>query len=444
MMEELRANAEAIALKVAAWLASADFYVQAAIVAVAVVGAIVAAPRLLRRVPWLAVEPPAENRTIAVRRIVFAARDLLRPLLMVALLAGGASASDATIGVSWLVRAAQSLAVAYLLYTAIRRFVANPLMRSAATWIGVPAAILWAFGWLDDTLAWLDGLAISAGNIRISVLFLLKAAAAGGLFFWLGRRSNDYGQKVIHRQESIDKPTRELFGKLFEIALFSAIVMLLLQVLGLDLTALAIFGGALGVGLGFGLQQIAANFISGIILLLERSMGAGDYIELADGKAGLLSKINMRSSVLRTFDGKEIMVPNEQFITTRFVNWTREDPHQRYEVGFYVPYDTDLNAVRDIVEKAVAADPRVLDKPEPPEAELRRFGEYRIAFAVTFWVDGLDDGPNRFSSDIMFRIWEALSSAGIPMTAKPAGGGMMRPPGERDDKDADPAKPSGE
>jgi small-conductance mechanosensitive channel len=442
MIETLRAHADAIAVKAMEWLTSTDFYVQAAIVAAAIVVAILSAPRLAKGLPWLVGEPEAESRLVAVRRIVFAARDLLRPLLMVALLAGGASAADASIGVSWLVRAAQSLAVAYLLFSAIRRFVANPLMRSAATWIGVPAAILWAFGYLDDTLAWLDSLAISAGNIRISVLFLLKAAAAGGLFFWLGRRSNDYGQKVIHRQESIDKPTRELFGKLFEIALFSVIVMLLLQVLGLDLTALAIFGGALGVGLGFGLQQIASNFISGIILLLERSMGAGDYIELADGKAGVLTKINMRSSVLKTFDGKEIMVPNEQFITTRFVNWTRDDPHQRYEVGFYVPYDVDLNAVRDVVDKAVAADPRVLNEPEPPQTELRRFGEFRVAFAVTFWVDGLDDGPNRFSSDIQFRIWEALRDAAIPMTAKPAGN-AVRPLSERDERDGEGARPAG-
>lgn len=434
MIDRVRGLLEGVADQIRSWLSSPDFYIQAGIVAVVLAAAYALAPALGRQTRRIEEAWP-EMRFAQARRLFLAGRDLLRPLLVVAFLAAGAAAADAAVGVSWLVRSAQSLAIAVLIFAAIKRFVANPTLRQAAIWVGVPAAVLWAFGYLDETLAWLDSVAIQAGNIRISVLFLFKAAAAGGFFFWLGRRSNDYGQQVIHRQEGIDPPTRELFSKLFEIALFSVIVVLLLQVLGLDLTALAIFGGALGVGLGFGLQQIAANFISGIILLLERSMGAGDYIELADGRAGLLAKINMRSSVLRTFDGKEIMVPNEQFITTRFVNWTRADPHQRYEVGFHVPYDTDLEKVRAIVDQAVAADPRVLAAPEPPQTELRRFGEFRVTFAVTFWVDGLDDGPNRFSSDIMFRIWAALRDAGIAMTARPSGsmrsGDGDGPAGER-------------
>ncbi|MBK8456375.1 MAG: mechanosensitive ion channel [Phyllobacteriaceae bacterium] len=417
MIEQLRHHVASIAGMVRSWLSTPDFYVQAAIVVGALALAYAFAPFLLAQTRRLERLWP-EERFAQARRLIFAARDLLRPALIVALLATGAIVADAVVGQSWVVRLAQSLAIAFLIYAAIKRFIANATLRSAATWIGVPAAVLWAFGYLDEALVWLDSVAISAGNIRISVLFLAKAAAAGGFFFWLGRRSNDYGQQLIHRQEGIDPPTRELFGKMFEIAVFGVIVVLLLQVLGLDLTALAIFGGALGVGLGFGLQQIASNFISGIILLLERSMGAGDYIELADGRAGVLSKVHMRSSVLKTFDGKEIMVPNEQFITTRFVNWTRADPHQRYEVAFNVPYDVDLKAVRDIVTAAVARDTRVLQAPEPPQTEIRRFGEFRIALAAVFWVDGLDDGPNRFSSDIAFLIWEALSAAGIPMTAK--------------------------
>lgn len=436
MIENLRLRIAELADLARSWLSSPDFYVQAGIVAVALVATYVLAPALGRQTRRLEQVWP-ESRFAQARRLFLAGRDLLRPLLVVAFLAAGAAAADATVGASWLVRSAQSLAIAFLIYAAIKRFVANATLRKAATFVGVPAAVLWAFGYLDEALAWLDSVAIQAGNIRISVLFLMKAAAAGGFFFWLGRRSNDYGQQVIHRQEGIDAPTRELFSKLFEIAVFGVIVVLLLQVLGLDLTALAIFGGALGVGLGFGLQQIASNFISGIILLLERSMGAGDYIELADGRAGLLAKINMRSSVLKTFDGKEIMVPNEQFITTRFVNWTRADPHQRYEVVFNVPYDADLIAVRDIVTEAVAADPRVRAEPEPPQTEIRRFGEFRVTLAAVFWVDGLDDGPNRFSSDIAFLIWEKLRDAGIPMSAKPSGGGAMRPPGERDESDAE-------
>jgi small-conductance mechanosensitive channel len=259
----------------------------------------------------------------------------------------------------------------------------------------------------------LDGISLEAGNIRISLYFLIKAAIAAGFLFWLGRISSNVGQKVIQGQESPDVSTRELFVKLFEIAMYFGIFVLLLQVLGLDLTALTVFGGALGVGLGFGLQQIASNFISGMILLIERSMSAGDFIELEDGKAGIIKDINMRSTTLETFDGKEIMVPNEKFITAPFINWTRDDPRQRYEVEFTVAYDTDMHQVPPMIEAAVLKHPRVLREPEEPDCEFRGFGDSGVNFAVEFWVDGLDDGPNKFSSDVLFLVWDALQEANI-------------------------------
>ena len=123
----------------------------------------------------------------------------------------------------------------------------------------------------------------------------------------------------------------------------------------------------------------------------------------------------MRSSTLETFDGKEINVPNEKFITTQFVNWTRDDPRQRYEVEFSVTYDTDLAKVPPIITAAVSSHPRVLQEPEEPDCELRAFGETGVNFGVEFWVDGLDDGPNKFSSDVLFLVWEALRDNGIRM-----------------------------
>ncbi len=123
----------------------------------------------------------------------------------------------------------------------------------------------------------------------------------------------------------------------------------------------------------------------------------------------------MRSSTLETFDGKEINVPNETFITSRFINWTRDDPRQRYEVEFSVAYSTDLHIVPPAVEAAVLRHPRVLQEPEEPDCELRGFGDSGVNFAVEFWVDGLDDGPNKFSSDVLFLVWDALKEAGVSM-----------------------------
>ena len=170
---------------------------------------------------------------------------------------------------------------------------------------------------------------------------------------WLGRISNRAGQRMIRKQEAIDIGTREVFAKLFQVVLFAVLFILLLQIMGINLTALAVFGGALGVGLAFGLQAIASNFISGIILLLDRSLKVGDYIELDDGRGGTIREMNMRSTLLETFDGKDIMVPNEQFITTRFVNWTHNNKEQRCSLEFQVAYKTDIPKMLDIVKQVV-------------------------------------------------------------------------------------------
>jgi small-conductance mechanosensitive channel len=412
------AQLQELALKwldtVMGWLSSPQFYAQAGAIVAGVVVARMLAGQIRSKVPLFRDEP-AEGPLPKLRRFAWSCSDLLFPLLIFLLLGAAAAICDAVVGSSWLVRIGQSLGLVYLLYAAINRFVTHPVINAACRWIGIPVAALYVFGFLDDVTAWLDGIAFEAGNIRISAYALIKAGLFGGVLFWLGRMSTSAGQKVIRDQRAIDVQTRELAAKFLEIAIFFIVGILLLNILGLDLTALAVFGGALGVGLGFGLQQIASNFISGIIILLERSLKVGDFIEMEDGKAGILKEINMRSSALATFDGKEIMVPNEKFITSSFVNWTKSDPLQRYEVPFSVSYDTDLHRVPPLIEAAVAKHPAVLKEPDPPDCELRSFGDSGVNFAVEFWVSGIDDGRNKFSSDVHFLIWDALKQASISM-----------------------------
>jgi small-conductance mechanosensitive channel len=425
-LETLKAQALDIWTVVLGWLTSPQFYAQVAGILFAVVAARFAAS-IVRTKVALFREEPKEGPALKVRRWIYLCRDLLFPLIVAFFMAGAVQVVSAAFGSAWLVRLAQSAAVVFVLYAAINRFIAHPLINAACRWVGLPVAGLAVFGVLDEATAWLDSIAFAAGNIRVSLYALVKAAIFGGILFWFGRMSNDAGQKAIRKQEALDAPTRELFSKLFEIALYFAVFVLLLQILGLDLTALTVFGGALGVGLGFGLQQIAANFISGIIILLERSLKVGDYVELEGGKAGLLTELNMRSSTLATFDGKEIMVPNEKFITTSFVNWTHSDPHQRYEIRFIVDYDTDMRKVPEAVEAAVAAHPGVLKEPEAPSCAMLDFAENGVQFGVQFWVGGLDEGKTAFSSAVRFRVWDALKEAGIAMARPPV---EMRMAGE--------------
>jgi small-conductance mechanosensitive channel len=400
--------------KLKGWLASPPFYAQVIILLVAWLLSRIVARQVLGRV-WLFRDEPVEGRLLKIRQIVFSLKSLLAPALLVVFLAIGSAVADAAVGASWLVRIGQSLALVYVLYAAINRFLTSPAINMIARWVGLPVAAIYALGYFEALTTSLDGIAFQSGNIRISVLALSKAALFGGVLFWLGRKSSSAGQRVIRDQQAVDVQTRELAAKALELVVFAIVGLLLLNILGLDLTALAVFGGAIGVGVGFGLQQIASNFISGIIILLERSLKIGDYIELEDGRTGILRQLNMRSSTLETFDGKEIMVPNERFITTRFVNWTRADPRQRYEVPFVVAYDTDLHKVPPLIEAAMGTHPSVLQEPERVSCELKKFGDFGAHFAVKFWVNGIDDGPNNFTSDVHFLVWDALQKGKIKL-----------------------------
>ena len=393
------------------WLQSPPFYAQVVSIILAWLAARYVGKLLQKNVPFLNSEPK-EGRLQQLRNMVYQGRNLVTPLLWVAALAIIVPVLDAVLGSSWLVRLAQSLALVLALKAAIELFVAAGTLQLIVKLIVLPSALLIVFGVFDEFSAFLDTLAIQLGNIRLSALFLIKAAIFGGLLFWLGRLSNSAGQTAIQSQETLDLGSRSLFSKLFSILLFVVVGIVFFQLMGIDLTLLAVLGGAVGVGLGFGLQQIAANFISGMIILLERSLSIGDYIEMEDGKAGILKEINMRSTTLETFDGKEVMLPNEKFITTTFVNWTRDDPRQRYEVEFSVAYDTDIEPLPKIVAEAVSKHPQVLEEPEKVDVELRGFGDNGIDFGVEFWVDGIDDGKNKFSSDILFIIWRTLKEHG--------------------------------
>jgi small-conductance mechanosensitive channel len=403
------------------WLVSPQFYAQIGAIIVAVAVAHFANRQIKTKTPYFRSQPE-QGSLLKMRRWIYSCRDLLFPILAVLMLAIAVQVLESAVGSSWLARIAQSIGVIAILYAAINRFIKHPIINAAARWIGIPIATLHVFGVLDNAATYLDSVSFEAGNIRLSLFTLIKAAIAGGIFFWLGRLSNDAGQRVIRKQETLDIPTRELLAKIFQIILFVLLFILLLQVLGLDLTALTIFGGALGVGLGFGLQQIASNFISGMILLFERSMKVGDFVDLGGSMAGTLRDINMRSSTLQTGDGKAITVPNEKFITSPFVTWAKSDDaqerhEQRHEVAFSVPYDADIHRIPDLITGATAKHPHVLATPSGPVCELKQFGEKGILFSVAYWVAGSEV----YSSDVHFLVWDTLKEAGIPLVPTKAG-----------------------
>jgi small-conductance mechanosensitive channel len=397
-----------------AWAGSPQFYAQAGIVAVAIIIAWAVAGFIRSRVA------PHDGRAddSPLRRQLHQARVLIFPLLLILVLRMASDFSRMSLGQSGLVRTAQGIAVVFLLYTLISRFVANNLLRSVFKWIVIPVAILHVIGWLDDVTTYLDSINFEVGKLRISAFGVIRFIVFGSILFWLGRISNIAGQQIIRRQEELDIGAREVAAKLFQITIFVIIAVVLLQLMAIDLTALAVFGGAVGIGIGFGLQAIASNFISGLIILLDRSVTVGDYVELEDGVSGVIREMNMRSTLLETFDGKDIMVPNSMFISERFANWTHKHRKQRYAFTFQVAYDTDIPAAIEIVRKVVRSHPQVLEGPDLPieeraDAEIQKFADSGIEILVEFWMEGIDDGKNRVGADLLMMIWEAFRENGI-------------------------------
>jgi small-conductance mechanosensitive channel len=416
-METVVDRADAIWQQLLIQLASPAFYLQIAIVVVALGLAWLLAGLIGKRVRFLRDEPKP-GVLLDVRKSFYGLRNLLLPFTAALVLGIATPICVALLGEAWLVRFAQGLAFIFLIYSVASHLISNITIILFIKWLGFPLAILYMFGWLDDAIEYLDSISFELGNIEISLYAILRTFVFGVILFWLGRASNATGQRVIRNQSALDAGTREVVAKLFEIGVFALIVLLLLNIMGIDLTALAVFGGALGVGLGFGLQQIASNFISGIIILIDRTITIGDYIELEDGRTGTLRELTMRSATLETYDGKDIMVPNERFITSAFTNWTHYNKKQRYPLHFQVAYGTDLEKLFEIVREVVASHPMVLsgdDLPiaERPDAEIESFGDSGINILVEFWMEGIDDGENRVGADLLLMIWTALQSQGI-------------------------------
>lgn len=295
----------------------------------------------------------------------------------------------------------------------VQDIVKDSFLKLLGKYILIPAMAFYALGFLDDVVAYLTATSVSLGNISFSIMSLVRGVIAGSLLFWLGRWSNDQSSAYIGKQKEMRPATRQLAVKTAEIVIFGAAFLMLMNIMGVNLSTLAVLGGAIGVGLGFGLQKIASNFISGVILLLEGQATVGDYVELDGGEAGTIIKMLARATILESYDGRWIVVPNEDFITTRVVNYSDSGSANRYEAPFSVSYDTDINKVPAIVEAAVATHKGVLNMPFPPDCELRGFGDSGIDFAVEFWVNGIDDGENKYTSDVLFLIWNALKENGI-------------------------------
>ena len=395
------------------WLVSPAAWSQFAMLVAAWLLATLIARRIRKPLHRLLDPGEVENMFTAPRLFVMQFLPLISPLLAYALTGIGESIVRSLFASGAVIAFGQRVFLLLATRALVNDIIREPFLKAMGRYILMPIMLLYAFGLLDVVTAALTETVVGVGNIQFSLISIVRGVIFGALLFWLGQWSNVQTATMIERNQELRPSIRQLLIKVTEFAIFAIAFLLLMNIMGINLTSLAVLGGAIGVGLGFGLQKIASNFISGVILLIEGQATVGDYVELDGGEQGKIVKMMARAAILETFDGRWIVVPNEDFITTRVVNYSDSGSANRYEAPFSVSYDTDINAIPPLIEAAVATHPDVLDDPYPPDCELRGFGDSGIDFAVEFWVNGLDDGPNKYTSDVLFLIWNALKEAGV-------------------------------
>ncbi len=269
-------------------------------------------------------------------------------------------------------------------------------------------------GHLDVVREYLDApmLTFSVGSLSISAYDSLRGMLVLALVFWTTAIVAALVEGRLNKLTRMRPTTRILITKVFQIALYVIAFLVTMDLMGLDLTTLTVFSGALGIGLGFGLQKIASNFISGLILLLERSVEQDDLIEMPDGVIGFVRRSSARYTLIETVDGKEILIPNEDLITNRVTNWTLTNTRGRIEVAIGVSYGSDLEQAQTLILEAAREHPSTIEDPAP-QCFLRNFGDSSVDFILLFWIGDVVQGRWAPQSEVMFTIWRKFREAGI-------------------------------
>jgi small-conductance mechanosensitive channel len=396
------------------WVRVPQFWWQIVCIVVAATGAFLI-NRWVQRLLQVYGEGDSGFRHIAVRSL----KRLLWPLSTLALLLPAKAILD------WYELSTQLLGVAVSILLALalirlsvyilrKAFTASPILKSSESflatviWVGV---VLHLLGWLPAVLELLRGVGLTVGESRISLLdamqLVLMVVLAFTLALWLSGVLSNWLKSSRH----VSPGMQVGFSKFIRFLLLALAFLIALNVAGINLSSLAIFGGALGVGLGFGLQRITSNFISGFILVMDRSIKPGDVITVGD-QFGWVEALNARYVVVRNREGVDTLIPNENLITSEVINWSYSDRNVRVTLNVQVSYGDDPEQALELILGCAFASPRVLKEPAPT-ALLKKFADSGIELQLLVWIGDPENGSSMLCSDIYRAIWRAFKDAGI-------------------------------
>lgn len=304
-----------------------------------------------------------------------------------------------------------SLSLAWLFASVLSRIIRNRLVARTLSWFAWIYAAVIILGIDDEAAAFLDSLALPVGGVRLSALTVLKAMLLLTATVWLAVVVGRYFDERVQNSEELTPSIRVLIGKLAKIGLVLFAGAIALSSVGVDLTALTIFSGAIGLGVGFGLQKVVSNFVSGVIILLDKSIKPGDTISL-ENTFGWIRDLRARFVSVVTRDGREYLIPNEDFITQRVINWTFRDDLVRLDVEFRVSYDADPHKVSQLAIQAAKTVARV-ETDRQPVCWLTAFGESSLDFVLRFWIHEPQQGLTNVRGKVLLALWDTFKEHGI-------------------------------
>ena len=312
---------------------------------------------------------------------------------------------------TYLLIVAANLATAWVVIAILASLIRNHLVNRVVAITAWTIAALSIMGLLDGTLAALDSRALVFGGLRVSPLLVLKTTALLAIALWAATATSNFLDRRVQDVPELTPSLKVLIGKLIRIAIITLAVVVVLSSVGIDLSVLAVFGGAIGVGIGFGLQKIVSNFVSGVILLADKSIKPGDLISVGD-QVGLVVTMGARYTSVDTRDGREYLIPNEDLVTQRVVNWSYSSNLVRVDVKFNATYATDPRKTQETAIAAALSVPRVLKRPAPA-CHVTAFGSVAIEYELWFWIEDPAAGVISARSAVMLALWDTFEREGV-------------------------------
>lgn len=304
-----------------------------------------------------------------------------------------------------------TLALAWLLIVFVTRLIKSPFLRKIVRYGAWTYVTLQILGLQDVATSWLDSAGFSMGDFRISALLIIQAIVIIGVLIALARFVTMTTTSQIKANEDISPSMQVLIVKALQIGFYGAAFYMGVKAIGIDLTGLAVLSGAIGVGLGFGLQKVVSNLVSGVIILLDKSIKPGDVISLGS-TFGWINSLGARYVSVVTRDGKEYLIPNEDLITSQVVNWSHSNDFVRLDINFGTAYSDNPHEVRKLAIAAAESVDRVLTT-RPTVCHIMGFGDSSVDYILRFWISDPTGGLTNIRGNVFLALWDSFAANGI-------------------------------